>query len=254
MGDQTLKSWKEEKRKRKKGAAWTFAPEASDHVLPFRKNVNLRNIKLLFTVDAVGFRVFMVAQKHVCICPAATRVKPYYLNFQSSAIDRSMKLNLKKEKKKKKCRARTAAWKKNRNHQCVSNWVPSVLHYVQSLLSYWNQTSFETGQGRGGVGILPLTVNLKKGQMHQFDWRAVKTGEGSCFQRTGLFYASVLLVLLRSAVFLAVITCPSQHPAAPSPNCQKSDVPRRPWRSGLYSGPRLLCADTFFFFEGQEGQ
>lgn len=44
----------------------------------------------------------MVAQKHVCICPAATRVKPYYLNFQSSAIDRSMKLNLKKEKKKKR--------------------------------------------------------------------------------------------------------------------------------------------------------
>lgn len=108
----------------------------------------------------------------------------------------------------------------------------------------WNRA----GEGRGGVGILPLTVNLKKGQMHQFDWRAVKTGEGSCFQRTGLFYASVLLVLLRSAVFLAVITCPSQHPAAPSPNCQKSDVPRRPWRGGLYSGPRLLCADTFFFF------
>lgn len=44
---------------------------------------------------------------------------------------------------------------------CVQFWVPSQLYYVQSSLSYWNQTS--GGGGGGAVALSPTQCVCKKG-------------------------------------------------------------------------------------------
>lgn len=88
---------------------------------------------------------------------------------------------------------------------CVQFWVPSPLDYVQSSLSYWNQNKLKRGVWGGvvavhGVGDLSQTV-CKKGN-------CINLIEELLRMRASRFYASVLLVLLPSAVFLALITCP----------------------------------------------
>lgn len=126
---------------------------------------------------------------------------------------------------------------------CVQFWVPSPLDYVQSSLSYWNQTKLKWGWGGvvavHGVGDLSQTV-CKKGN-------CINLIEELLRMHASRFYASVLLVLLPSAVFLALITCPPPS----SPKGMNPDI------AATLQPPSVLAlswCSRAHLLEGRKGQ
>lgn len=181
-----------------------------------------RKIMLIFSevlkpsvlVYGVGFTWVTAAQGHVCICPAATGLKPYYLNSQSCVIygkhkTKAKKLNI------YKCRAGTSACKRalDLNYRCVSN-SGSPLSFIMCKAHFHIEIRLHFKSG--GAGGLSLTRCIcKKGNCISLIEELLRLVKASALSVQAGFCASVLLVLLHSAVFW------STDYMSPSPKHQK---------------------------------
>lgn len=132
------------------------------------------------------------------------------------------------------------------NHPCVSNsGSPLTLIMCKAHFHMKIRLHSKCGGAWGHGPVAESALQKNKGQLRQFDWRAVEKGEGFSTEAVGWVYRISTFCIAYPAMFLELIICLPKNVRRMNPDIL---------RLGHASSPTPTWSVQFKAFEGQKGQ